>query len=207
MSELKKLISRGESINLDFKFRIDDQKKIARTLCAFANTEGGKLLIGVKDNGKITGIEPSEEFHMIQGAAEMFCRPPVKFESRIWQEDHKLVMEIDVPKNEIVKHKAPDEHGDFKIFVRVHDETILANKILIDYWRYQKQHIARPELFDAPQLELLQLIQEHQPVSLSRLYKLSSLRYRDVDRLLVLFICWNLVKMNLGETKCTFEVK
>ena len=64
MSELKRLIAEGEGVQLDFKFRIDDQKKIARTLSAFANTEGGKLLIGVKDNGKINGVNPEEEYYL-----------------------------------------------------------------------------------------------------------------------------------------------
>ena len=50
---------------LDFKFEISDSKKIARTLVAFANTDGGRLLIGVKDNGSISGIRSEEEKYMI----------------------------------------------------------------------------------------------------------------------------------------------
>lgn len=46
---------------LDFKFEISDSKKIARSLVAFANTDGGRLLIGVKDNGVISGIRSEEE--------------------------------------------------------------------------------------------------------------------------------------------------
>ena len=42
MSTLADLISEGEHVNQDFKFRIDEQKKIARTLCSFANTSGGR---------------------------------------------------------------------------------------------------------------------------------------------------------------------
>ena len=52
MSVLLKYISQGEHQTQDFKFEIDDQKKIARTLAAFGNANGGRLLIGVKDNGK-----------------------------------------------------------------------------------------------------------------------------------------------------------
>ncbi|MCK4854687.1 MAG: ATP-binding protein, partial [Bacteroidales bacterium] len=60
---------------LDFKFEISDARKIARTLVAFSNTDGGKLLIGVKDNGKIAGIRSEEEYHMLEAAAELYCRP------------------------------------------------------------------------------------------------------------------------------------
>jgi predicted HTH transcriptional regulator len=53
---LKKLIAGGENQQLDFKFCVSDSRKIARTLAAFANSDGGRLLIGVKDNGSIAGI-------------------------------------------------------------------------------------------------------------------------------------------------------
>ena len=61
----------------DFKFEISDSRKIARTLAAFANTEGGRILIGVKDNGRISGISSDEEYHMIEAAAQMYCRPEI----------------------------------------------------------------------------------------------------------------------------------
>ena len=55
------LIAQGEHVHQDFKFEISDARKIAKTLSAFANTEGGRLLIGVKDNGKIAGVRSDEE--------------------------------------------------------------------------------------------------------------------------------------------------
>ena len=50
------LIKEGEHQQQDFKFEISDVCKIAKSLSAFANTDGGRLLIGVKDNGKIAGV-------------------------------------------------------------------------------------------------------------------------------------------------------
>ena len=51
--ELEQLISKGEGVQQDFKQSISSSRKIARTLAAFANNRGGKLLIGVKDSGVI----------------------------------------------------------------------------------------------------------------------------------------------------------
>jgi predicted HTH transcriptional regulator len=45
---LYKLIEEGEHQQQDFKYCINDSKKIAKSLVAFANTDGGRLLIGVK---------------------------------------------------------------------------------------------------------------------------------------------------------------
>ena len=62
------LIAEGEHQQQDFKFEISDARKIAKTLSAFANTDGGRLLIGVKDNGKIAGVRSEEEKYMIEAA-------------------------------------------------------------------------------------------------------------------------------------------
>ena len=53
---LRSLIAEGEHQELDFKFEISDARKIAKTLSAFYNTHGGRLLIGVKDNRRIAGV-------------------------------------------------------------------------------------------------------------------------------------------------------
>jgi len=41
---IQKLIEQGEHQQLDFKFEISDSQKIARSLVAFANTDGGKII-------------------------------------------------------------------------------------------------------------------------------------------------------------------
>lgn len=58
---------------------------IARSLSAFANTEGGRLLIGVKDNGKIAGVRSDEEIYMIEAAATMYCKPKVELETQTYK--------------------------------------------------------------------------------------------------------------------------
>jgi predicted HTH transcriptional regulator len=50
---IQNLIEEGEHRKQDFKFEISDVRKIAKTFVAFSNTAGGKLLVGVKDNGQI----------------------------------------------------------------------------------------------------------------------------------------------------------
>ena len=76
---IRSLISQGEHQEQDFKFEISDARKIAKTLSAFSNTKGGRLLIGVKDNGKIAGVRSEEEIYMIEAAAQLYCQPEVQF--------------------------------------------------------------------------------------------------------------------------------
>lgn len=206
MERLKDLIREGEHQTQDFKLRIDDQKKIARTLAAFANTDGGVLLIGVKDNGKITGVDPEEEFHMIQGAAELFCRPPVPIQSRIWQEDMKLVLEISVEANAKRNHAALDEEGKWKFYIRRKDHTLLANKIILKVWNFEKQGIKKPQTFGEDELNCLKLIDQHQPVTLSKLYKLLTFPKSKVDHVVALLVHWKIIEMQFSEEGILYKL-
>ena len=85
MHPIEALIEQGEHQQLDFKFEVSDSKKIARTLSAFANTDGGRLLIGVKDNGNISGVRSEEEYYMIEAASKMYTQPEVPFEATRWE--------------------------------------------------------------------------------------------------------------------------
>jgi predicted HTH transcriptional regulator len=198
MDILIEYIAQGEHLMQDFKFRIDDQKKIARTLCAFANTEGGRLLIGVKDNGKIAGVDPQEEFFMIEGAAGLFCKPEVQFKSVVHQVDHKLVLEVVVEKDAEIIHSAQDDDGKWRAYMRIGDQTILVNKIIERVWKQKRSPLSKPEKFDEEELNFLKVINEQQPVSISKLYRTANLSLKRIDQLLVLFICWGLVSFELG---------
>lgn len=197
--QLKERIAQGEGSRLDFKFRIDDQRKIARTLVAFANSYGGSLLIGVKDNGKVAGVNPEEEFHMIQGAADIFTKPEVKFESKTWQEGHHFVLEILVEKSE-TKHKAFDDEGKLKSYVRVDDQTLLGNKIIEKIWRLEKFGVNRPESFDEDTLGLIQSIRELQPVTISKLYRSIQISKNQVDGIVSVLVFWNVISMKMNES-------
>ncbi|MDR0802506.1 ATP-binding protein [Fluviicola sp.] len=207
MHSVKSLIKEGKHQQQDFKFQIDDSKKIARTLVAFANTDGGRLLIGVKDNGKIIGVDPTEEIHMIEEAAYMYCNPKLEFQSRIWQEDMKLVLEISVGKSTKRPVLALNEMGKWKAYVRRKDHTLLANKILLDVWKIEQADQKRPEKIGEEENRLLSVVAQNPLITLSKIYRLSGLEKSHIDRLLPLFICWNLVSMEMNENGTFYQVK
>jgi hypothetical protein len=204
MSELKALIAQGEHQQLDFKFRIDDSKKIARTLCAFANSKGGRLLIGVKDNGKITGVDPNEEIHMIIAAAEMYCKPALIVESKVWQEDMKLVLDIWVPKSAERPVMAFNEEGVLRAYVRVDDSTLLANKILLGVWRRAGFSNDRPQHFGENEISLLKCFSFDEGLTLSKIYRSVNLKKKEIDALLIRFVSWKLVRMELSEAETLY---
>ena len=54
--ELLDLMRLGEGYNLEFKESLNN---ISNSICAFSNSSGGQILVGVKDNGVIVGSDLS----------------------------------------------------------------------------------------------------------------------------------------------------
>jgi len=130
---LRQLIREGESQTLDFKRRISKAYKIAKTLAAFANTKGGRLLIGVEDNGKISGTDPDQEMFQLQKAADYFCKPAVCLNFTVVEdEEAHTVLVVEISESENKPHYAQDKSGNWHAYVRSKDESIQAGKTLIN---------------------------------------------------------------------------
>jgi len=59
--ELERQIARGESETLELKRSTGQLNRAGQTLCGFLNDEGGKVVIGVTDGGKVVGQEVSDK--------------------------------------------------------------------------------------------------------------------------------------------------
>jgi len=55
-------IKKGESKRLELKEKLPSNEAIAKTVVAFSNTSGGKLIIGVNDKREIVGIDEDKVF-------------------------------------------------------------------------------------------------------------------------------------------------
>ena len=204
---IQKLIEEGEHQQLDFKFEISDSKRIARSLAAFANTDGGRLLVGVKDNGAIAGVRSDEEIHMIQAAAEMYCQPEVHFTTEEWEINGKVVLEVIIPRDEKVKHKAPDNQGKYKIFVRVKDENLVADPILLKVWKYQKNAKFTKITFTEPEMALLHYLSEHSSITLDEFLELTPIINRKrAENILINFILIGTLQMEMTSQGTFFHL-
>ncbi|HTF80614.1 MAG TPA: ATP-binding protein [Cytophagales bacterium] len=134
-------ISRGENDTQDFKQEITSVLKIAKTIVAFANTKGGRLWIGVKDNGKIIGCEPLEEQYMIEHAAAEFCKPAINVEFVKHCYEDKEILEVRIPFSKSRPHFAKDEAGKWWAYVRYKDHTVLAGIVTLESYKKKNKDI------------------------------------------------------------------
>lgn len=171
------LIGQGEHQQLDFKFEVSDSKKIARTLSAFANTDGGRLLIGVKDNGAIAGVRSEEEYYMIEAASQMYTQPSVAFEATRWEVQGKTVLEVKIQPSPDKPHAAPDKDNKYKAYIRVADENILANEVLILSW--QKKHKSKGTLLkiSKPVEILFSWFETHSEININQFCRIAHINY------------------------------
>ncbi|MCR5140566.1 MAG: ATP-binding protein [Bacteroidaceae bacterium] len=139
---LQRLIAEGEHQQQDFKFEITSACKIARSLSAFANTDGGRLLIGVKDNGAIAGVRSDEEMYMVEAAGEVWCNPPVHCRMTAYRvgvpsSAHEtrtvVIAEVDPAMQRPVCARLED--GSLRAFIRIADENIMASPVRMALWR------------------------------------------------------------------------
>ncbi|VVB88660.1 Putative DNA-binding domain protein [uncultured archaeon] len=102
--EIKKLFKINEGVRLDFKrseFLRDDNKNIAKALAAFANYEGGILLVGVTDNYEIEGMKFNKrDEEKIMQIAKDSCQPPITPEFSLVSFDEGDIYHINILKAE-----------------------------------------------------------------------------------------------------------
>ena len=157
---LARIIEEGEHEHQDFKFAISDARKIARTLSAFANNSGGRLLVGVKDNGVIAGVRNEEDIYVIEQAAEMYCRPAQQLRfTAITADEGLVVIRAEIDANPQRPVQALDTDGVWKSYYRVADENILASPLMVKAWRRAESDSPASINFGPAENAVLQTIQ------------------------------------------------
>jgi hypothetical protein len=193
------MIAEGEHQQQDFKTRIDDSRKIARTLVAFANSAGGRLLVGVKDNGTVSGVRVDEELHMVEAAAEMYCRPAVEFRSQVWKADIRSVVEITVEPSRMRPHRCEVEVGQWEAFLRLEDENIRANAVLARCWDHRFRADRPAFEYDRHVGKLFRSWRRGKLLGFRGVMRTVRRPVSATEDLLALLVGWGIVEMVLGD--------
>ncbi|MBN2683278.1 MAG: ATP-binding protein [Bacteroidales bacterium] len=204
---IRNLIAQGEHLQQDFKFEISDSRKIARSLVAFANTAGGKLLIGVKDNGAIAGVRSDEEFYMVEAAANMYSQPEIIFKTKEWKVEGKIVLEIDINKSDKMPHYAKNEEGKWLAYIRTGDKNLLVNRIQLQVWKREK--FGKPVFIEFRENErlLFDYLDRKKEISLPKLLKLTRMKKQDAEQLLIDLILLQIIEIEFREQITVYKFK
>jgi ATP-dependent DNA helicase RecG len=76
--ELLAELAQGESQHREFKRQLDNPESVAGEIVAFANSEGGRLYVGVADDGTVVGLPDSAAvFQSLTHLCRDRCIPPI----------------------------------------------------------------------------------------------------------------------------------
>ena len=205
--DIEKLASLKESNNLEFKESTGQLDRSMETLCAFLNCEGGTILYGVKDNGKIAGVRSDEEQYMIEAAARLYCRPEVSYSTQTYQVEGRSVLLVQIDESDRKPVYAKDEAGKYLAYLRIKDENILATPVHLRIWQQSKS--PQGELMEYTEREqlLLDLLEQNDRLSLNRYCRLARLSRRAAEHLLAKLIRYDIVEPVFEGHKFHFKLK
>ena len=201
-----KLIEEGEHQQQDFKYCISDSRKIARTLVAFANTDGGRLLVGVKDNGHIAGVRSDEEYYMIDSAAKMYSKPAIEFTTRQHFVEGKTVLEVIVNPSNEKPHFALGDEGKWWAYFRKDDENRLADKIMIEVWKRKKSSDGILISFSDDEKYLLDYLENNNKISVSKYSRIAHLSYKKAEQVIINFRSLDILKDSFSDNRIEYSI-
>lgn len=142
--DLQAIVAQGEGLHVEFKRKLPEWEKLMREIVAFANTEGGILLIGVDDDGQIPGTRDPRE---VEEALDIFIReytapvPDYRLET-IPLSAKRAVVAIHVPESLLKPHRALERPltPPGQVLIRIADSSARASKEMVELLKFS----ARP---------------------------------------------------------------
>ena len=199
---LLNLIGEGEHRQQDFKYRVDDPRKLAKSVSAFANTDGGRLLIGVRDDGQIAGVRKEGEIYVMHQAAYKFCQPEASVRFDTYHADGHTVVVATVPPSERKPVCALDEDGRLRAYIRINDENIVASPVLFALWKETQNPRGATISYDDDIRTLLGVMEGWQ--TLKQIVKAAGLPRHKVVTLLAHLIRFGTVRWDYVEKEFVF---
>ncbi len=189
---LLSLIREGEHQQQDFKYRVADACKLAKSVSAFANTDGGRLLIGVRDDGNLSGVRSEEEIFMMHQAAYKYCRPEASIKFDTYHVEGRTIVVATVPPSDRRPVCALDEQGHKRAYIRIADENIVASPVHLALWRESQRPQGAMLTYDDTMRQLLDAMQGQ--LTLNQIVRLSRLPRHKVVTLLARLIRFGTVR-------------
>ena len=185
---------------------LSDSRKIARTFSAFANCDGGRILIGVRDNGSIAGIKSDEEYYMVDTAVQLYCRPEIAFTIKQHITAGKTILEVEVIRGNKKPYQVRDENGKWQSYFRSNDQNLVANKVLLQVWRKEERGSGVIVKFGKAENALLEYLVRNGSITLSGFRKIARIPSYRAESILANLIIFKIISMNASEKGYRYEL-
>ena len=127
-TELLEIIVNGESSGVEFKRDDIRPEQLAREVVALLNFRGGKVLLGVEDDGTVCGIQRENPEEWVMNVLQSKIHPMfLPYYEEVRLDDQRVVAVISFPQG-ISKPYVVRDRGKEEIYIRVGTTTRLATR-------------------------------------------------------------------------------
>jgi predicted HTH transcriptional regulator len=215
---LKELVRQGEGKHLEFKLKTNHPEKIVREIVAFANTDGGKLLIGIGDDRSIKGLKyADEDEYILVKAIEKYCSPNIDYSIdrvHVGDEYEVLVFTIKPSKDQThyvyqdnvttpsttlyaIPNKAisPELKPTKRTYIRVADKSIQASKEMREILRRGRQGRDIQFVYGEKEQKLVQYLGENTNITVESFATVANISRRIASKTLIMLVLANVLKV------------
>lgn len=208
LQDIAKLAQQGEGLNIEFKKKAAHPEKIVREVVAMANTDGGYLLIGVDDDGTVSGqrfIE--EEVFVMDKAIQELIFPPISPEKYIFGLNAKKGVAVYQIKKSSDRPHFILEKDKKKAFVRVRDKSIQASR---EMWEILKRETKQADIvfqYGRKEEILVKALENRPTITLREYMQLAKIPVYVASRTLVKLVLANVLQVIPQESEDIFIMK
>jgi predicted HTH transcriptional regulator len=208
LKELKQVVLRGENIHTEFKLKTNHPEKIAREIVAFANTEGGNLLIGVADDKNLIGLKYAEEDQFIlEKAINTLISPLIIYTvETILLEDEKEILLFKIPRSKAMPHSLLLE-GESKIYVRHADKSLQANKEMREVLKEVAKGKNYSFQYGEKENALIKYLDSNAYITVNVFSKIANIKTQIASRTIVLLVLAGVLRIEPNENEDKFYLK
>jgi len=215
LADVKRYVSLGEGMHTEFKRRVPRPERIAKEAIAFANASGGRIFLGVDDDGTILGVRDAveEEFALIE-ALSAHVSPHIEVSlTRVSVTGRREVLVVDVPESPQKPHflvngsgePAPSKAGgapegeERTAYVRVGASSVEASREAV---RLMRHAVAPKDVrfeFGEKEQMLMRYLDRHERITVEAFAVLAGIPRRRASQTLVLLAKANVLRLHPDE--------
>jgi predicted HTH transcriptional regulator len=194
---LRELVRQGENLHLEFKRRASSPDQIVREMIAFANTAGGILLVGVSDDGELSGVKyPTEESLVIKKAIVKYSRPHIAFTETILPlSEKKFVIQYEIPVSRKRPHVFKVSNRQSITYIRLRDMSMKASREMSEIVRRGKAGKNVQFTYGEDESRLMKFLERNGKITLTEFEVQSGLNYEDAANKLITLVLANVLRI------------
>lgn len=221
---LRELVRQGEGKQLEFKLKTNHPEKIVREIVAFANSDGGQLLVGIGDDRTIKGLKyVDEDEYILTRAIEKYCSPEIEYtieriavaEERevlifnippskdrphyVTQEPTKKQVEVVAPRQRPNVLPKPNNTLIKKAYIRIADKSVQASWEVREILRRSREERNIQFRYGDKERKLMQHLDQHKSITVEAFATTANIPRKLASKTLVLLVLANVLRVHPDE--------